>query len=81
MFLRVASTTPSKVTRHPVDPCVDQLADLPAVFRDPEFRALGSTMGSAYRELFHFDFRTGHYYVVLPEKSLDIACLPLPPNE
>lgn len=37
--------------------------------RDPEFRALGSTMGSAYRELFHFDFHTGHYYVVLPEKT------------
>lgn len=37
--------------------------------RDPEFRALGSTMGSAYRELFRFDFRTGHYYVVLPEKT------------
>ncbi len=48
-----------------------------AMEADPEFRQLGSVMGMAYGELFHMDFRTGHYYVVLPEAAAGerTACL------
>jgi predicted esterase len=37
--------------------------------RDPEFHAAGSVMGMGYRELARMDFRTGHYYLFLPEAS------------
>ena len=37
--------------------------------KDADFRQLGSAMGMAYRDLCHLDFRTGHYYVFLPETS------------
>ena len=40
-----------------------------AMDRDPEFRSLGSVMGIAYRDLFHVEFRTGHYYLLLPEAT------------
>ena len=40
-----------------------------AMDRDPDFRSLGSVMGMAYRELFHMEFRTGHYFVSLPETA------------
>lgn len=33
---------------------------------DADFRTLGSALGAAYGELFHLEFRTGHYYVCLP---------------
>jgi predicted esterase len=36
---------------------------------DPEFCSVGSVMGMAYRELFHMEFRTGHYCIVLPETT------------
>jgi predicted esterase len=35
--------------------------------KDAGFHELGSAMGMAYRELCHLEFRTGHYYVFLPE--------------
>jgi predicted esterase len=35
--------------------------------KDAGFHALGSVMGTAYRELFRVEFRTGHYYLFLPE--------------
>jgi predicted esterase len=34
--------------------------------KDADFRALGSVMGMAYRDLCHLGVRTGHYYVCLP---------------
>ncbi len=34
---------------------------------DSDFHALGSVMGTAYRQLVHLNFRTGHYYVFLPD--------------
>ena len=37
--------------------------------RDADSVALGSVMGMAYRDLFHLEFRTGHYYLVLPEAA------------
>ena len=37
--------------------------------QDADFLPLGSVMGMAYRDLFHLEFRTGHYYVVLPEAA------------
>jgi predicted esterase len=37
--------------------------------KDTGFHALGSVMGTAYRELFRMDFRTGQYYLFLPEAS------------
>jgi predicted esterase len=40
-----------------------------AMEKDAGFRGLGSVMGMAYRELFRMDFRTGHYYLFLPEAS------------
>lgn len=45
--------------------------------KDADFRELGSVMGLAYRELFHMEFRTGHYYVFMPEVTGGerIACL------
>jgi predicted esterase len=39
------------------------------VERDAGFHALGSVMGLGYRELFRMEFRTGHYYLFLPEAS------------
>jgi predicted esterase len=44
---------------------------------DADFRELGSVMGMAYGELFRMEFRTGHYYVFLPEVTGGerIACL------
>lgn len=45
--------------------------------RDPDFHAAGSVMGLAYRELARTEFRTGHYYVFLPETRGDrrLPCL------
>jgi len=45
--------------------------------QDPDFRDLGSVMGMAYRELFRMEFRTGHYYLFLPEDLRDerLPCL------
>jgi predicted esterase len=40
-----------------------------AMNQDDDFRELGSVMGTAYRDLCHIEFRTGHYYVVLPDTS------------
>jgi len=37
--------------------------------QDAGFRELGSVLGLAYRDLCHMEFRTGHYYVFLPETS------------
>jgi predicted esterase len=37
--------------------------------KDADFRQLGSVMGMAYCDLCHMEFRTGHYYVFLPETS------------
>jgi predicted esterase len=44
---------------------------------DADFRQLGSAMGMAYRDLGHLPFRTGHYYLFLPETSAGqrIPCL------
>jgi predicted esterase len=36
---------------------------------DSDFRALGSVMYMAYRELFRMDFRTNHYFLFLPETT------------
>ena len=36
---------------------------------DADFHPLGSVMGLAYRELFHLPFRSGHYYLFLPQTS------------
>lgn len=36
---------------------------------DPDFHALGSVMGTAYRQLVRLNFRTGHYYVFLPDRA------------
>ena len=45
--------------------------------QDDDFRELGSVMGLAYRDLCHLEFRTGHYYAVLPDASKDrrLPCL------
>ncbi len=45
--------------------------------QDPDFRELGSAMGSACRDLLHLSFRNGHYYLFLPETAPDerIPCL------
>lgn len=40
-----------------------------AMDADADFRDIGSVMGTALRELFHLEFRTGHYYVFLPETA------------
>ena len=40
-----------------------------AMDKDADFGQLGSVMGSAYAELFHAPFHSGHYYVVLPKVS------------
>jgi predicted esterase len=37
--------------------------------KEPDFRALGSVMGLAYRELLHLEFRTGHYYIFMPQAT------------
>jgi predicted esterase len=37
--------------------------------QDAGFRRLGSVMGTAYRELLRIEFRTGHYYLFLPEPA------------
>lgn len=37
--------------------------------RDAEFHALGSVLGMGYREIVHMEFRTGHYYLSLPETT------------
>jgi predicted esterase len=48
-----------------------------AMERDADFEALGSVMGMAYRELFRMEFRTGHYYLFLPDVTGDdqLPCL------
>jgi predicted esterase len=48
-----------------------------AMERDADFQALGSVMGLAYRELFRMEFRTGHYYLFLPEvtRGEQLPCL------
>ena len=38
---------------------------------DADFRALGSALNMAYRELFHMEFHTGHYYLFLPDTTID----------
>ena len=45
--------------------------------RDPDFHAVGSAMGLGYRELARLEFRTGHYFVFLPETSAGerVPCL------
>ena len=40
-----------------------------AMDKDADFCDLGSVMGMAYRELFHMEFRSGHYYVFLPKTA------------
>ena len=35
--------------------------------RDADFRELGSAMGSAYRDLVRMEFRSGHYYLFMPD--------------
>ena len=44
---------------------------------DRDFRAFGSVMGMAYRELGRMEFRTGHYFLFVPETAADerIPCL------
>jgi len=37
--------------------------------RDADFRDLGSAMGMAYRDIFHLEFRTGHFFVFTPKSS------------
>ena len=37
--------------------------------KDADFCDLGSVMGMAYRELFHMEFRSGHYYLFLPKTT------------
>jgi predicted esterase len=37
--------------------------------RDTDFRAIGSNLSAAYRELFHMECRPGHYYLCLPEAA------------
>jgi predicted esterase len=36
--------------------------------KDADFRELGSAMGLAYRDVCHAGFRSGHYYVFLPNE-------------
>ena len=36
---------------------------------DVHFQELGSAMGVAYRDVFRMEFRTGHYYLLLPETT------------
>ena len=45
--------------------------------QDADFHAAGSVMDMAYRDLFHLEFRTGHYFVFLPDTARDerIPCL------
>jgi predicted esterase len=40
-----------------------------AMDRDADFSQLGSTLGLAYRDICRIEFRTGHYFVVLPKDS------------
>jgi predicted esterase len=40
-----------------------------AMERDPDFRAVGSVLGAAYRELLHVEFRAGHYFAFVPEAT------------
>lgn len=40
-----------------------------AMDKDADFRALGSVVGMGYRELLRMEFRTGHYYLFLPETT------------
>jgi predicted esterase len=35
--------------------------------KDPGFHEIGTELGPMYRELAHLEYRTGHYYVFLPE--------------
>jgi predicted esterase len=37
--------------------------------KDPDFHSLGSVMDMAYADLFRLEFRTGHYYLFLPETT------------
>jgi len=37
--------------------------------QNADFRVLGSVMGTAYRDVCHMEFRTGHYYLVLPQTA------------
>jgi predicted esterase len=48
-----------------------------AMRKDADFQALGSVMVMAYREVFRMEFRTGHYYVFLPEakRGRRLPCL------
>ncbi len=40
-----------------------------AMDNDADFHALGSVIGMGYRELLRMEFRTGHYYLYLPETT------------
>jgi len=40
-----------------------------AMDKDADFHALGSVIGMGYRELVRMEFRTGHYYLFLPETT------------
>ena len=44
-----------------------QLSAYDEMRQDAAFGRLGSVMGTAYRELLHVEFRTGHYYLFLPQ--------------
>lgn len=46
-----------------------QLSAYDVLEQDDGFHALGSVMGTAYRELAGVEFRTGHYYLFLPPVS------------
>ncbi len=48
-----------------------------AMENDAEFRELGSVMGATHREILRMEFRTGHYYLFLPETTSDelLPCL------
>ena len=45
--------------------------------KDTGFHEIGSELGPMYRELAHLEFRTGHYYLYMPEttKGEKITCL------